>query len=307
MLRGILLYLSGAGWMRWLVTHFFPARNVARRFVAGETLDDALQTTADLNARGLRVSLDYLGESVHQAADTVAVVEMYQRLVQAIADGRHCASISLKLTHLGLDISESLCMANLCDILSAANERDIRVTIDMEGSAYTDTTLRIVRTLRDEHGFDNAGAVIQAMLRRSHDDMTQLAAERVRVRLCKGAYHEPASIAYPDKADVDTAYESIMRDWFAHEAPGILEIATHDERLIAAAIDMIRRYAITEDRYEFQMLYGIRTARQESLVTEGFPVRVYLPFGESWYPYFMRRLAERPANLRFFLRALIGR
>lgn len=304
MLRRLLLYLSEAGWMRALMARFWLARRVARRFVAGETLDEALAVTRTLNGRGLPVSLDYLGESVRRAEDTESVVAMYRRLIGCIRQEGLRASISLKLTHLGLDIAEDLCVDNLRAILQDAHEAGVPVTIDMESSAYTDATLRIYRAMRDEHGFDGVGTVIQSALRRSRDDMRQLAAEGARIRLCKGAYLEPASVAFTDKVDVDAHFVQIMQDFLPGAPPAYLEIASHDEAMIAATLDAVQRHTIASGHYEFQMLYGIRSARQTELAAAGHTMRVYVHFGETWYPYFMRRLAERPANLWFFIQAL---
>lgn len=302
MLRRALLYLAGAGWARGAVTKIGLARRVARRFIAGETLDDAAAVTRALNEQGLLVSLDYLGESVNSAADTRGVVETYRRLLARITDEGLKAGVSLKLTHLGLDISEELCLDNLRAILSDAQARDIPVTIDMESSAYTAVTLKLFRAVRAE--FAIVGTVIQAYLRRSADDMRQLAADGATIRLCKGAYLELPEIAFPDKAAVDANYVALLRDYLSAPPPATLQIATHDENMIRAGEDAVRDFKLSADRYEFQMLYGIRAARQAELAVEGYPVRVYVPFGEAWYPYFMRRLAERPANLWFFARSI---
>lgn len=304
MLRRLLLYLSAAGWARGVVTHFWLARRVARRFVAGEKLDEAAAIARDLNRQGLLVTLDYLGESVTSPQDSEAVRDMYRVILDRIHQDDLKASISLKLTHLGLDISEELCVSNLRHVLQTAQEHAIPVTIDMEGSDYTDITLRLYRTLRDEYGFSNVGTVIQSMLRRSRDDMRTLADEGARIRLVKGAYLEPPEIAYPNKADVNAAFVDMMRDFLAKCPPAMLEIATHDEQMIQAGIDLAAQHDVPTVQYEFQMLYGIRSARQNELAAQGYPVRVYVPFGEAWYPYFMRRLAERPANLWFFVRSL---
>lgn len=302
MLRRLLLYLSSAGWARSIVTHWGLARRVALRFVAGETLDEAINVTRELNARGLLVTLDYLGESVTRAEDTQEVVDTYHAIVEQIHASNLQAGVSLKLTHLGLDINEDLCQANLRHILTAAKANGIPVTIDMESSAYTDTTLRIYRTMRDEYNFDNVGTVIQAYLYRSKEDMRQLAAEGSHIRLCKGAYLEPPEVAFPEKSDVDKNYIELARDYL--QSSSYLCIATHDENMIQAVEQFIKAQNIPQERYEFQMLYGIRSARQEEIVTAGYKMRAYVPFGSAWYPYFMRRLAERPANLWFFTRAL---
>lgn len=306
MLRRLLLYLSQAGWARNIVTHWGLARRMARRFVAGETLDEALAVTRALNAGGLAVTLDYLGESVLRAEDAAEVVSTYRTILDRIAAGRLAASVSLKLTHLGLDIDETLCVANLRQVLEAAQAHGVRVTIDMESSAYTETTLRIFRAMH-AGGFANVGTVIQAYLYRSEADMQQLAAEGAHIRLCKGAYLEPAEIAYPQKQDVDASFVRLLRAYLLSAPPAYLGIATHDEAMIAAAEETISQGGVAPERYEFQMLYGIRSARQAELAAAGHPARIYVPFGAAWYPYFMRRLAERPANLWFMARALFQR
>lgn len=300
MLRRILLYLSTAGWARSIMSGWGAARRVALRFVAGESLDDAIRATKALNARNLSVSLDYLGESVKRKEDTEEVVKTYRDLLARIQQQGLKASISLKLTHMGLDISEELCQTNLRYILTDAKQFGIPVTIDMENTPYTDVTIRMYRTMRDEHGFDNVGTVIQAYLRRSEKDLQELGSEGAHIRLCKGAYLESPEHAFPEKADVDTNYVRLMRNYL--QTPGYLCIATHDENMIVAAETAIKEFK--PQRYEFQMLYGIRPARQEALAAAGYPVRVYVPFGAAWYPYFMRRLAERPANVWFFVRSL---
>lgn len=305
MLRRILLYLSSAIWARRLVANWGVARRAAQRFVAGETLDEAVQATATLNERYLGASLDYLGESVQRAEDTQEVVATYRALLERIHEKHLDASVSLKLTHLGLDINEELCQTNLRLILTDAKNYGIPVTIDMENTPYTDVTLRIYRTMRDEYGFDNVGTVIQSYLRRSEGDMRELGAEGAHIRLCKGAYLEAPELAFPDKADVDANYVRIMRDFLPTK--GYLCIATHDEKMIQAAESAISEMKIAPDRFEFQMLYGVRSTRQEELVAAGYKVRIYVPFGAAWYPYFMRRLAERPANLWFFARSFFRR
>ncbi len=305
LMRRILLYLSTAGWAKAIITHLGAARRVARRFVAGETLDDAVQATRALNAKNMAVSLDYLGESVKRREDTEEVVRTYRDLLVRIQREKLDASISLKLTHMGLDISEELCQTNLRHILGDAKQFGIPVTIDMENTPYTDRTLMIYRMMRDEYDFSNVGTVIQAYLRRSEADMQALGAEGAHIRLCKGAYLEAPDVAFPEKPDVDANYVRIMRQFLQSE--GYLCIATHDEKMIQAAESALAELKVAKNRYEFQMLYGIRTSRQEALAGAGYPVRVYVPFGEAWYPYFMRRLAERPANVWFFAKSLFQR
>jgi proline dehydrogenase len=302
LLRRILLYLSAAGWARRLVSSWSAARRVARRFVAGETLDEAMQAVKTLNAKQLAATLDYLGESVRHADDTQEVVSTYRTLLERIQREGLRATVSLKLTHMGLDISEELCVANLRHILTEAQRHNIAVTIDMESSAYTDRTLRLYRTMRDEYDFKAIGTVIQAYLRRSAADMVALGAEGAHVRLCKGAYLEPPTVAFPEKSEVDANYVQVMEQFLL--SSGYLCIATHDENMIAAAEKFARERKLSTQRYEFQMLYGVRPGKQEALAAAGYVVRVYVPFGSAWYPYFMRRLAERPANLWFFIRSL---
>lgn len=302
MLRQFFLYLSQAGWARGIATRWSLARRMALRFVAGESLTEALATAKKLNQQGLLVTLDYLGESVHSEAETLEVVNTYQSLLEQIHAQKLGASVSLKLTHFGLDISEDLCLRNLRSILTIAKQYEIPVTIDMENTPYTDVTLRLYRTARDEYGFSNVGTVIQAYLYRSEADMQALAGEGAHIRLCKGAYLEGPEVAFPQKSDVDANYIKLMKAFLAAPEPAYLCIATHDDQMIIAGEQTLTALAHPKDRYEFQMLYGIRSARQLELVAAGHPVRVYLPFGAAWYPYFMRRLAERPANVWFFVK-----
>jgi proline dehydrogenase len=302
MMKRFLLYLSSASWARALVTRWGVARRMARRFVAGEQLDEAVQATLDLKKHGILATLDYLGESVRSAKDTEEVVATYQQVLDRIHQHGLEASVSVKLTHLGLDISEELCVTNLRHILTRAKQYGIPVTIDMESTAYTDTTLRIYRTMRDEYDFKNVGTVIQAYLYRTEADMRELAQEGAHIRICKGAYLEPAELAFPNKADTDANYVKVMGQFLRANTGAYLCIATHDEAMIEAAEKLIKEEGIAPDRFEFQMLYGVRFARQQALA-KSYKMRVYVPFGDAWYPYFMRRLAERPANLWFFMRS----
>ncbi|MCA9903006.1 MAG: proline dehydrogenase family protein [Anaerolineae bacterium] len=305
MLRRILLYLSSALWARRIVTHWGVARRMARRFVAGETLEEAITAAQSLKNRGLLVSLDYLGESVRNAQDTADVVAMYHRLLARIEETETQASVSLKLTHLGLDISEDLCITNLRQILTDAQARNLLVTIDMESSAYTERTLRIYRTMHDEYDFKNVGTVLQTYLYRTAEDARALAVEGAHIRLCKGAYLEPPAVAFPQKADVDRNFVTIMTDFLKTPGTAYLCIASHDEGILQQAEALLTQDPSLTSRSEFQMLYGVRSARQDTLAKAGYPVRVYMPFGEAWYPYFMRRLAERPANLWFMVKNLL--
>jgi proline dehydrogenase len=275
------------------------ARRFASRFVAGETIDDGVGAARELARCGLTASLDLLGESVTAEAEAVAARDQYLRMLERMAASGVEVNVSIKLTQMGLDISEALCLANMTAILEQAATLRGFVRLDMEGSAYTQRTLDFFR----RHLFDRFGAhcgvVLQAMLRRSESDVEELIAMKARVRLCKGAYLEPPAIAFPEKADVDRNYVRLMeRLLLAGNYPGI---ATHDEALIAHARAFVRRQEIANERFEFQMLYGVRRDLQERLHRAGFRLRVYIPFGTQWYPYLMRRLAERPANIAFLL------
>lgn len=310
MLRSSLLYLSEADWARNAVMRTGPVRRSAQRFVAGDTLEQAMNVVRRLNQRGLDVTLDHLGESVTDRAGAAAATDAYLALLEAIAISGVRATASLKLTQLGLDIAEDLCIENLRRILETAQATDNHVTVDMESTAHTDATLRIYRLLRDAHGFANVGTVIQSYLYRSEGDMDALAAEGAFVRLCKGAYKEPPDRAFPDKADVDANYIHLTRRFLTADAcaaGAYLGLATHDERMIEAALKHIKRHDIPLDCFEFQMLYGIRGRLQQQLVDEGYRVRVYVGYGTEWYPFFMRRLAERPANLWFILSNFLRR
>jgi proline dehydrogenase len=303
--RKTLLYLSTAAWARHIAVRWQVARRVARRFVAGETLDEAIAVAKTLEKKGILATLDYLGESVAKAEDTVEVVETYKMLLQRIHAEKLASSVSLKLTHIGFDISEDLCMTNLRHIVATAQAHHIPVTLDMESTAYTDATLRIYRTLRDEYAFDNVGTVIQAYLYRSEKDMQDLKTEGAHIRLCKGAYLESPDVAFPEKSDVDKNYVHLAQQYLQNEQQAYLCLATHDENMIAAAEAFIAQQHIAKDRYEFQMLYGVRNQRQEELA-KTHKMRVYVPFGSAWYPYFVRRLAERPANVWFFVKNITG-
>ena len=303
MLKQSLLYLSTAGWARNVATHWSVAKRVARRFVAGETMNEAIAATRTLNNNGILATLDFLGESVASEADTVAVVDTYLQLLDRIKTENLQASVSIKLTHIGYDISEDLAVRNLRQVLQRAQKHQLKITIDMESTVYTDATLRIYRTMRDEYGFNNVGTVIQAYLRRSENDIRELAAEGSRIRLCKGAYLEPPELAFPEKAEVDANYVKLTETFFKEDnGNAYLELATHDENMIQSALNIIQQHNIPAEMYEFQMLYGVRSERQQELANAGHKMRVYVPFGEAWYPYFVRRLAERPANLWFFMK-----
>ena len=302
-LRALLLYLSAAGWARRLVTSFPPAWYVASRFVAGETIDDAMRATAELNADGITATMDYLGESITDPSEANASRDEILNLLDAIQQTGLDAGVSVKLSQIGLKIDPDLALDNMRRILEHARDHKLFVRIDMEESKLVDATLDVYHTLADE-GFENTGVVIQSYLYRSEADVRRLINEGASVRLCKGAYKEPPHIAFPDKNDVDENFVRLMQLLLgdtARENGVYAGIATHDEAMIQATIDFVRENGISQDAFEFQMLYGIRRERQRMLVEEGYKVRVYVPYGSAWYPYFMRRLAERPANLWFFI------
>ena len=304
MLRSLFLYLARAGWAKGMIMRIGLARRTAHRFVAGDTLEEAIAATRQLNNHGLEVTLDHLGESVSDEAGALQATQDYIELLDAIAQSGIRATASLKLTQLGLDIRKDLCVDNVHQILEKAKATGNHITIDMESSDYTDVTLDVYRKLRDEHGFDNVGIVIQAYLYRSESDMKALAAEGAFVRLCKGAYKEPPDRAFPDKADVDANFVHLVEQFLNPEAcaaGAYLGIATHDEKMIDASIAHVKQHNVPYENFEFQMLYGIRSRLQQQLHDDGYKVRVYVPYGTQWYPYFMRRLAERPANIIFFI------
>lgn len=301
MFRSLLLYLSEAAWARTLITNVGPVHRAAERFVAGESLAQAIEVARRLNDDGLEVTLDHLGEKVTNEWGALQATQDYLALLDAVATDQVRATVSLKLTQLGLDIGEALCLDNMRRILERARATDNHVTIDMESSAYTESTLRVYRTLRQD--YPNVGVVIQAYLYRSEADIRALAREGAFVRLCKGAYKEPPDRAFPDKADVDANFARLT-ELFLTEGTGAgayLAIATHDEKMIAAAKAFVRAHQIPYDRFEFQMLYGIRPHLQAELRDDGYKVRIYAGYGTEWYPFFMRRLAERPANVWFIV------
>ena len=301
-LRKAILWLSSQQRVRRFVGRNRLARHFAARFVAGETRESAVAASVALAARGVTTSLDVLGESVTQAAAAEAAAVDYIALLERMAAAGVEVNVSVKPTQMGLDLDPELCERNLRRILARAREVGGFVRLDMESSAYTQRTLDLFARLHPEYGA-GVGVVIQAALRRSPEDVECLIGGAARVRLCKGAYLEPPSVAYPDKAEVDAQYERLMeRLLTAGNYPGI---ATHDERLIRRAQAFAGSRGIPPERFEFQMLYGVRRDLQEQLRAAGWRVRVYVPFGTQWYPYLMRRLAERPANVAFILGNLI--
>ena len=298
MLRSTLLFLSESRLARGVATRAPLARTAARRFVAGETLDDAVAATRRLNDSGATVSLDYLGESVRSREEARAAADVYMRALDRIAAESLRANVSLKLTAMGQDIDEDFLRANIGRVLDRAQQHGIFVRFDMESTAYTQRTIDFFLSLW-EQGRRNIGIVLQSYLRRSEVDVRLANELGCRVRLCKGAYKEPAAVAYPDKGDVDANFVRLMQMLLSEGVyPGI---ATHDERMLQATRDFAAARSIPVSAFEFQMLYGVRRDLQQRLVRDGYNLRVYVPFGEAWYPYLMRRMAERPANLFFIV------
>jgi proline dehydrogenase len=276
------------------------AQRLASRFVAGESLADALAVSRRLNAEGIAVTLDHLGESVTSLDEAAEARDVYLRLLPAIRDAGILGNVSLKLTQFGLDFSFDQCQSNVELLVDCAARLNTFVRVDMESGIYTQRALDLVSGLHARYG--SVGVVIQAYLYRSKADVENLCSKRIRVRLCKGAYLEPPAVAFPRKRDVDRNFIELMKLLLDRgEYPAI---ATHDERMIAETRKYAAARGIGRDAFEFQMLYGIRRDLQRALVAEGYRLRLYVPFGKAWYPYYMRRLAERPANVFFILRNL---
>jgi proline dehydrogenase len=280
-----------------------PGSGFARRFIAGETIDEAISCVKDLPAKGLNLTLDYLGESVASAAAASAAAADYVQIINAIVASGIERNISLKLTQLGLDVDKATAVDNMRRILEPADASNFFVRIDMENSPYTDATLDVLDTLWRQ-GHRHVGTVIQSYLKRSPEDIRRLNVQGVRVRLVKGAYKEPKQVAFQKKSDVDGAFVELMQTLL--DEGTYPAIATHDPVMIDATKAYAKSKGYANDRFEFQMLYGIRRDLQTSLVKEGYRMRVYVPFGQQWYPYFMRRLGERPANVAFVLKGILS-
>ena len=304
MLRALFIGLSTSRALRSFAEHSSVGQKVSRRFVAGTTVEDLLSAVDEVNRRGLSVSVDNLGENVTNADEAKQSAQLYHQLLDVIAERKLNSNVSLKLTHMGLDVDEKLA----CTIVSGLVEHAARlgsfVRVDMEGSPYTQKTLDFVRQLHRNYP-GNLGTVIQSYLYRSEKDVEDLLANKIRIRLCKGAYKEPASIAFQKKADVDANYLKLTK--MLLKSGTYHGIATHDERIIQQTIAFAQAEKIPAEAFEFQMLYGIRRDLQEQLVKNGWRMRVYIPFGTEWYPYFMRRLAERPANVLFIAKNMLRR
>jgi len=299
-MRAVLLRAAdNRGLQRFVMRH--GRRFGAYRFVAGETVDEFMEAVRQTNGAGMRVAAGLLGEDVHSREDAAGVARAYCALLERFAVAHADANVALKLTHLGLPIDRELAAANLGSVAAVAAEHRNFVRVDMEQSAHTDATLAIYRELR-ERGVDNVGTVLQAYLYRSEADLRALLPLQPSLRIVKGAYLEPPSIAFPRKVDVDRNYVRLLE--LSLREGRFTAIATHDDAIIAHAIEFVRREAITPERFEFQMLYGVRPRLQADLVRRGYGLRIAVPFGAQWFPYFMRRLAERPANVLFMLRSM---
>ncbi len=317
MLKLFLIYLSQANWARQIVQRWSFAKKTAARFVAGETLDEAVAVVKKLHQRGIATTLDHLGENVIFKEDAFQAADEVLEIISKLKQEGVRSGISIKLSQIGLVLDREVCQNNLIRILESARENEIFIRVDMEDSSFTDATLEIFYAAWN-NGFENyIGIVIQSSLYRSIQDVKNLLAEQCRIRICKGAYKEHRSIAYPQKKSVDENFDRIT-DLLIEQSktagslvsadggfPPIPAIATHDQDRIEYALEYARKIGLDKTGLEIQMLYGIREDLQEDLVNREYPVRVYVPYGKEWYPYFVRRLAERPANLWFFLTNLV--
>ena len=303
-LRSAFIALSRNQPLRHFSERSSLGRRMSSRFVAGFRIEDAMSTATALHQQGFAVTLDSLGENVSSAGQARQAAQIYHWLLDAIAPSGLNANVSLKLTQMGMDLDPALALENVTSLVRHAATASNFVRVDMEGTAYTQATIDLVRGLHanpDNRG--HVGIVIQAYLRRSADDIAALLGQGIRIRLCKGAYKEPPNLAFPDKKDVDANYVVLMKMLLKS---GIFHgIATHDPAMIDATKDFARAERLDRSAFEFQMLYGIRRDLQRSLVQDGYGVRVYVPFGDEWYPYFMRRLAERPANVLFLAKNML--
>jgi len=303
--KGAFHVLARSRALKNLVSRYGMAndRSFARRFVAGEDIDEALKACRDLKERGLAVTLDHLGESVTSLVEADAAARDYLRLMERVAAAGLDRNISIKLTQLGLDVDRGICVDNVRRILEAAKTLDFFVRIDMENHPYVQRTLDVFDTIWQQE-YRNAGLVLQSALYRSEGDLEHAIALGARVRLVKGAYKEPKSVAYQKKADVDRAYLRMLRRLLVEG--NYPAVATHDVAMIADARQVAEQHRIERDRFEFQMLYGIRRDIQSALVADGYRLRIYVPYGREWFPYFMRRLGERPANVMFVVRSVVA-
>ncbi len=300
MIKSVLLYMSDQPRLQQMATKMEVSRRVSRRFVAGESTDDAIRAIQTLNKSGFTATLDYLGENITKLEEASHATQEYVSAVDKIQKASADSNVSLKLTQFGLALDEAACARNVEKVVQRAAGFENFVRIDMEGSPFTDSTLRVFTSLRRK--YENVGIVIQAYLFRSEKDIEDMLQLKSRIRLCKGAYKEPPEISFKKKSDTDLNFIKLMKILLKSDI--YHGIATHDPNMIRATKDFVRLENIAKDKFEFQMLYGIRRDLQEQLIREGYRLRIYVPYGEQWYSYLMRRMAERPANLMFVLRNL---
>ena len=301
--RSVLIYLSQKEGLKDFAARFRLFKKVTTRFVAGENIDEAVAAIRELNAEGCSASFDHLNESVANAAEAEGEVREYLRILEQIDRAGINSNVSIKLTQFGLELDPELAYRNARTVVAEAVRRGNFVRVDMESSAVTQVTIDIFKRLRSEFGLNDVGIVLQSYLRRTYDDAVDLLKIPARIRICKGAYNEPPEVAFPDKHDTDSNYVRVMQLLLKS---GVYHgIATHDPKMIEATRDFMKREGIAKEAFEFQMLYGVRRDLQRQLARGGYKMRVYVPYGKHWYPYFMRRLAERPANIWFVLKNLL--
>jgi proline dehydrogenase len=301
--RSALIWLSGHEGLKDFATRFSFFKKLTTRFVAGETIDEVIPYIREINAENCTASFDHLNESVNNAEEANKEVEEYLRILQQIEATRIRSNVSIKLTQFGLELDQELAYKNARRVVVDAHQRGNFVRVDMEGSNATQATIDIFKRLRSEFDLNDVGIVLQSYLRRTYDDAKELVKLPARIRICKGAYSEPPEVAFPDKKDVDDNYVKVMQLLLSS---GVYHgIATHDPKMIDATIDFATKEGIGKEKFEFQMLYGIRRDLQRQLARDGYNMRVYVPYGKHWYPYFMRRLAERPANIWFVMKNVL--
>jgi proline dehydrogenase len=300
--RSALIYLSRQERLKEFAARFKPFHKMTTRFVAGETIEEAVAAIRELNAAGCSASFDHLNESVANTEEAEKEVDEYLRILDQIARTGINSNVSIKLTQFGLGLDPELAFQNAHAVVADAALRGNFVRVDMEGSSVNQVTIDIFKRLRDEFGLNDVGIVLQSYLRRTYEDAQDLLKIPARIRICKGAYNEPPEVAFPDKKDVDANYIRVMKLLLSS---GVYHgIATHDPKMIDATIKFAGSEGIGKEGFEFQMLYGVRRDLQHQLADDGYNLRVYVPYGKHWYPYFMRRLAERPANVWFVLKNL---
>jgi proline dehydrogenase len=301
--RSALIYLSEHQGLKDVAAKFRPFKKLTTRFVAGETIEETAPVIRAINSEGCTASFDHLNESVTSSEETQAEVKEYLKILSTIDEFDLRSNVSIKLSQFGLQIDPELAYNNARVVVAEAARRGNFVRIDMEGSNVTQVTIDIFKRLREEFGLNDVGIVLQSYLRRTYDDAVDLLKLPARIRICKGAYNEPPEVAFPDKKDTDKNYVRVMQllltSGYYHG------IATHDPKMIQATIDFTQRESIGKETFEFQMLFGVRRDLQRQLAKDGYNVRVYVPYGKHWYPYFMRRLAERPANIWFVMKNLL--